>query len=54
MFDDAHTLLLDYDPHGAFLHAHPVTDQTVVDRYRHQRDQGIAGSVPLAEFLVTR
>jgi hypothetical protein len=54
MFDDAHALLLDYDPTGGFLHAHPVTDQTALGRYRRQRDQGIAGSVPLAEFLVTR
>jgi hypothetical protein len=47
-------LVLDYDPDGRFMAAQPVTDRAAVDRYRRQRDLAIAGSVPLAEFLVPR
>jgi len=54
IFDDDQLLALDYDPHGAFLGGRQVTDPTTIGRYRRQRDLSITGSVPLAEFLVTR
>ena len=54
IFDDDQVLVLDYDPDGRFMAAQPVTDRAAVDRYRRQRGLAIAGSVPLAEFLVPR
>jgi hypothetical protein len=51
LFDNKTAALLEYDREGRFADAEVSTDTGVIDRCRRQRDDALAASVPLAEYL---
>jgi hypothetical protein len=52
LFDNARVLALDFDPAGAFLGAHNVTDPRLTDRYHQQLALARSWSVPLVPGTV--
>ena len=51
LFDDETAVVMDYDAQGAYIGAREVTDANEMARFVHARDEFIARSISLREFL---
>lgn len=51
LLDDTTVVVMSYDEVGHWLGGDVITDESTVARYREMRDQALAASVPLREYL---